>query len=190
MSDSRPTTGKLRDLSAGRRRAADALIPLIYDELRDLAAQHLRAERQGHTLQPTALINEVYLRMVDADGVEWRGRAQFLALAAAQIRRILVDHARRRVAAKRGGGVYQITLNEKALLPRRIEVDLLGLHDALSRLAARSERQSRVVELRFFGGLTVEESAEVLGVSTSTIKDDWAVARAWIRRELLGSGDE
>jgi len=186
MSDDRPPIELLRDLSAGQPRAADALIPLIYVELRALAARHLEQERPAHTLQPTALINEVYLRMVDADGIEWRGRAQFLALAAAQIRKILVDYARRRRADKRGGHRCQISLDEQALSPQSVDVDLIGLHDALSRLAERSERQARVIELRFFAGLTIEEAAEVLGVSTSTVKDDWTVARAWIRRELTG----
>lgn len=184
MSATRPTSELLRDLSAGRPRAADELVPLIYDQLRELAARYLARERPGHTLQPTALVNEVYLRLARDDEIGWRGRAQFLALAARQIRKILIDHARQRDAAKRGGNLNRVTLHDAAAPTDASEVDMLALDDAMERLAARSERQARVVELRYFGGLTVEESAEVLGVSPATVKDDWAVARAWLRREL------
>jgi RNA polymerase sigma factor (TIGR02999 family) len=164
---------------------AATLIPLVYDELRLLAERYLAHERVGHTLQPTALVNEVYLRMVDADSVDWRGRAHFLALAAAQIRHILVDHARKRSAAKRGGGMAcRVTLGDIAEAPSADELDVLALHEALERLAARSPRQARVVELRYFAGLSVEETAEVMSLSKTTVKDEWSVARAWLHRAL------
>ena len=162
-------------------------MPLVYDELRALAARYMGRERAGHTLQPTALVNEVYLRLVDVDRIDWRGKAQFFALAARQIRKILVDHARKRNAAKRGGGVPKVTLDEAVAAAGEREIDPIVLDEALARLAERSPRQGQVVELRFFGGLSVEEVADVLGISVTTVKDDWAVARAWLHR-ALGEG--
>lgn len=178
------TTRWLRELADGDRVAADRLIPFIYDDLRELAARYLRRERSDHTLQPTALVNEVYLRLVKGDEINWKGRAQFFALAARQIRAILVDHARRKDAAKRGGRAERVTLDASVASLPVPDVDLIALHESLAELERRSARQAQVVELRFFGGLSVEEVAEVLGVSASTVKDDWVVARAWLRRRL------
>ena len=186
MSTIEATTRWLRDLQEGDAVAADRLIPLIYDDLRRLAARYLRRERSDHTLQPTALVNEAYLRLVNADDVSWRGRAQFFALAARQIRMILVDHARKRNAGKRGSDNVRLTLHADVAPLSDPSLDILALDEALAALAERSARQAKVVELRFFGGLSVNEAAELLGVSTSTIKDDWAVARAWLRRRLGG----
>lgn len=182
------TTRWLRELADGDLVAADRLIPLIYDDLRELAARYLRRERSDHTLQPTALVNEVFLRLVKCDEVSWQGRAQFFALAARQIRTILVDHSRRKGAAKRGGCAERVTLDAAITPVIEPDINLLALDEALGALAERSARQAQIVELRFFGGLSVEEAAEVLGVSTSTIKDDWAVARAWLRKRLSEDG--
>lgn len=190
MSSIRDATQVVCDLAHGDARAADRLIPMIYDELRNLAARCLAGERPDHTLQPTALVNEVYLSLVDSSRVEWRGRAQFLSLAASQIRRILVDHARRSGAAKRGGGLARkITLSGAPAPDAQDPVDLLTLEEALSSLAARSPRQARIVELRYFGGLSVDETAAVLDIGPSTVKDDWSVARAFLHREM-SRGDE
>ena len=172
----------------GEREAFDALAPLVYDELRRLAGRYLRRERSEHTLQSTALVHEAYLRLVDQRNVRWQNRAQFFGLAAELIRRILVDHARARLAAKRGGTVYKITLDEAldASAPR--DLDLVRLDDGMKTLAQMDPQQARVVELRFFAGLTIEETAEVLGISPATVKRDWLVAKAWLRRELSGRG--
>ncbi len=173
----------------GEREAFDALAPLVYDELRRLAGRYLRRERSEHTLQSTALVHEAYLRLVDQRNVRWQNRAQFFGLAAELIRRILVDHARARQAAKRGGTVYKLTLDEAldASAPR--DLDLVNLDDAMKALAQMDPQQARVVELRFFAGLTIEETAEVLGISPATVKRDWLVAKAWLRRELSGRAD-
>lgn len=170
----------------GDRQAFDALAPLVYDELRKMAGRYLRRERADHTLQSTALVHEAYLRLVDQNHVQWQNRAQFFGLAAELIRRILVDHARARQAAKRGGAVVRLTLDEAldAAIPRNL--DLVRLDDALKALAEFDPQQARAVELRFFGGLTIEETAEVLGVSTATVKREWTIAKAWLRRELTG----
>lgn len=172
---------------AGSPEADDRLYRLVYDELRAIAVKRLAAERSGHTLTPTALVHEAYIRLVDQDRVEWRGRAHFYAIAARMMRRILVDHARRRQAARRGGGRVHVTLSQASAsdldADSRIH-DLLSLHEALDRLAALDERQASVVELRFFGGLEVEETAHVLEVSASTVKRDWAFAQAWLQAEL------
>lgn len=180
------TTRMLEALTRGERDGAAELIPLVYDELRSLASAYLSRERHDHTLQPTALVHEVYLRMVQSSGVDWRGRAHFLALAAVQIRRILVDHARKKMASKRGGDVYRVTLVEAVAPQGESEVEILALHEALERLATRSARQAQVVELRYFAGLSVEETAEVMSLSKTTVKDEWAVARAWLQREMAG----
>jgi len=171
-------------LERGDSAAAERLVPHLYDELRTLAAAHLRRERRDHTLQPTALVHEAFLRLVDSDRVEWRGRAHFMALAAEQIRRILVDHARRRGAAKRGGRFRKTTVAWDQLAAEADGIDLLTLNEAMAALADRSLRQCRVVELRFFGGLGVEDVAHVLGISDRTVKDDWRTARAWLRQYL------
>ena len=163
--------------------AVDALLPLIYDELRSLAANYLRRERPDHTLQPTALVHEAYLRMVDQTQVNWQNRAHFFGVAAQMMRRILVDHARGRAAAKRGGVGFRVTLSEDAASAEQ-DVNLLALDEALVRLSGMDGRQGRVVELRYFGGLSIEEAAEVLGVSPATVNLDWSMAKAWLRREL------
>lgn len=175
-------------LSHGDGVAAAELVPLLYEELRQIAARRLRAERLDHTLEPTAVVNEVYLRLVDAAQVDWRGRAQFLALAARQMRLILVDHARRRAALKRGGAVQAHTLDSAMAAIVGNQIDLLTLHEALEALQHRSERQARVVELRYFAGLSVAECAAALEISETTVKEEWAFARAWLRRALTSNG--
>lgn len=188
MGDPREVTQILQDLSGGASDAANRLLPLVYDELRALAAGYLRHERSDHTLQPTALVHEAYLKMVDQTSVTWQNRSHFFGIAAQAIRRILVDHARARHALKRGGKRLRMTLNEELAGGEDPELDLLAIDDALHKLADLSERQCRIVELRFFSGLTVEEVAEILAVSPRTVKGDWRVARAWLKREL-GRGE-
>lgn len=163
---------------------AEELVAQVYDELRSLAQAHLRRERAAHTLQATALANEAYLRLAGQRRMSEYDREHFLALAAGMIRRILVDHARSRNRAKRGGGQAAVTLFDDLAVSSGEQVDLIDLHDALERLDRLDERQARVVELRFFGGLTVEEVALVLGVSARTVNNEWRAARAWLRREL------
>lgn len=160
-------------------------MPVVYDELRRLANAYLRRERAGHTLQPTALVNEAHLRLVDQRSAKWQNRAQFFGVAAQLMRRILVDHARQRQAAKRGGSdQQQLSLSHAERIADKPEVDVLALHGALNDLAQIDPQQSRLVELKFFGGLTIEETAEVLGISHATVERDWTMARAWLRREL------
>lgn len=161
-------------------------MPLVYDELRRLAASYVRRERAGQTLQATALVHEAYLRLAGARERPWTGRTHFLAIAAISMRQILVDRARRRAAGKRGGARERITLDESLLsdTPDGAGVDLVALDDALQRLAALDPQQARIVELRYFGGLTVEETAEVVGVSAATVKRQWTVARAYLKRAL------
>ncbi len=168
----------------GERGARDRLLPLVYDELRLLADGFFRRERMGHTLQPTALVHEAYVRLVKQTRVEWKGRAHFLAVAAQAMRRILINYAERRHAAKRGGKWHRITLIESDTPAPAPEVDLLALNEALGELERLDERQCRVVELRFFGGLTVNEAAEVLGVADRTIELDWRMARSWLYKKL------
>ncbi|HEY7728735.1 MAG TPA: sigma-70 family RNA polymerase sigma factor [Candidatus Eisenbacteria bacterium] len=171
--------------------ALQALLPLVYEEMRRLAAGYLRSERPGHTLQPTALAHEAYLRLLDQRDVSWQNRAHFMGLAAQAMRRILVDYARRRGAEKRGGGAAPVALESvevAAGADATAGVPIEDLHSALERLAELDARQSRVVELRFFGGLSIEEAAEVLAVSPATVKRDWTLARAWLHRELRGPG--
>ena len=170
--------------SAGDRAAMDQLMPLVYDELRRLAQSYLRSERPGHTLQGTALVHEAYLRLIDQKNVQWRNRAHFFGIASQMIRRILVDHARGRNADKRGAGAPRLSLDEALGVPGESEVDLIGLDDALDGLAKIDPEQSRIVELRFFGGLSIEETAVVIGVSTATVNREWAAARAWLFREM------
>ena len=183
-------TRLLLDVGRGDDSAASRLLPLVYDELHALAEAYLRHERTGHTLQPTALVNEAYLRLVDRDDVGEGDRERFLRIAAQAMRRVLVDHARGRQAAKRGGGSgawEKVTLDE-AVAPSGCEtVDLVALNDAMDRLAEKKARLSEVVELRFFGGLSIDETARVLGVSDTTVDNDWFVARAWLARELGGA---
>ena len=177
-------TQLLMKWSEGDQTALDQLIPLIYDELHRLAERHLRHERAGHTLQATALVNEAYLRLVDERGVSWQNRAHFYAIAARRMRHILVEHARSRDAAKRGGGQYKLSLSKVDRITPRKDVNLLALDEALQRLAEIDSQKSRIVELRYFGGLTVEETAEVMGISPATVKREWSMARAWLRREI------
>ena len=168
----------------GDSSAREKLMPLVYDELRRLASAYLRRERPNHTLQPTALVNEAYLRLVDQHRVEWQNRAQFFGLAARLMRNILVDHARSHQALKRGGHHYSVSLSRADEVSKKPEIDLLALHEALERLAAHDEQKGRIVELRFFGGLTIEETSEVLEISHATVERDWKMAKAWLRREL------
>jgi RNA polymerase sigma factor (TIGR02999 family) len=168
----------------GDQAAREALIPLVYDELRRLARRHLRRERPGHTLQSAALVNEAYLRLIRQDQPQWQNRAHFFGVAAQLMRHILVDHARNRLAGKRGAGAPRLSLDSQIALPRQREVDLVALDDALNQLAALDEQQSRVVELRFFGGLSIEETAVALDISPATVKREWATARAWLQREM------
>jgi RNA polymerase sigma factor (TIGR02999 family) len=174
----------------GDASAADLLLPLVYDELRDVARRYLQAERGNHTLQATALVHEAYLRLVDQKKTDWRDRAHFIAIAATMIRRTLIDHSRRHSAEKRGSGEPALSLADAGLdlaAAADTGVDLLALDHALTELTRLDERQARVVELRFFGGLSVDESAEVLGVSPRTVDGDWRVARAWLKLKLEGS---
>jgi RNA polymerase sigma-70 factor, ECF subfamily len=176
-------TQLLRRLRAGDEEAAAQVAAAAYGELRKLAARCLRRERPGHTLQPTALVNEAFLKLAANTRTEWRDRAQFYAVAARLMRRILVDYARKRRAGKRGGG-HQVTLEENLVLREERIEDVLGVDEVLERLEALDPRQGRIVELRFFSGLTVEEIAEVLGISTPTVKREWSSAKAWLHREL------
>ena len=169
----------------GDREALDALTPLVYNELRKLAKSYLRRERVGHTLEGTALVHEAYLRLIDQREVEWRNRNHFFALAAELIRRILVDHARARIAAKRGGNNVKLSLDESITPVDEKDLDLLALNDALDALARADAQQSRIVELRYFAGLTIEETADVLQISTATVKRDWVMAKAFLKREML-----
>jgi RNA polymerase sigma-70 factor (ECF subfamily) len=175
----------LQDLSGGDEQAAARLLPLVYDELRALAGSFFARQSPGHTLQPTALVHEAYLKLAGSEGARWEGRAHFFAVAARAMRQVLMNHARGKAARMRGGGWTRITLDDVVTPPGGAgEIDLLALDEALERLAGLSERQSRVVELRFFGGLTIEQTAHVLGIGTTTVEDDWHLAKAWLRREL------
>jgi RNA polymerase sigma factor (TIGR02999 family) len=174
----------LAKLNDGDSSAASKLMPLVYDQFRALAARHLRSERAGHTLQPTALVHEAYLKLIDQKQVNWQGRTHFFAVGAQAMRRILVDYARQRKRRKRGGGAARVTLDDAvALAPERDE-EILALDEALKKLSELDARQGQVVEMRFFGGMSVKEVANVLGVSTRTVEGDWTMARAWLLREL------
>jgi RNA polymerase sigma factor (TIGR02999 family) len=170
--------------SEGNAAARDELIPLVYRELRRLARQCLASQRSNHTLQSTALVHEAYLRLVGCGSVHWQNRAQFFGLAAQLMRQILVDHARARNAAKRKGIALTLTLDQAAALPKRQRVDLMALDHALNGLAALDARQSQIVELRFFGGLSIEDTSHVLGISPATVKREWATARTWLYQEM------
>ena len=182
-------TQLLTEVSAGDSRAADLLLPLVYDELHAVAEGLMRRERPDHTLQPTALVHEAYLKLVDQTRVHWRDQAHFFAVAAQAIRRILVDHARGHERAKRGGGRTRLALDEELVASYAQVVDLIALDEALTQLAASDAQQARIVEMRFFAGLTIEETAAVLGVSTSTVERDWRCARARLYC-ALSNGDE
>jgi RNA polymerase sigma-70 factor (ECF subfamily) len=175
----------LKAWSGGSREAAEKLMPLVYDELRKVASRYLRKERSDHTLQPTALVNEAYLKLVDISNVDWQDRAHFFAVASQVMRRILVDHARARMSEKRAGDRQKVTLNPELVdTGSNKDTDLLALDDALNQLSEFDERQARIVELRFFGGLSVEETALVVGISTATVKREWAIAKAWLYRKI------
>ncbi|HEY6045971.1 MAG TPA: sigma-70 family RNA polymerase sigma factor [Pyrinomonadaceae bacterium] len=183
--ESHTVTEMLVEWSDSRdQESLNKIMPIVYDELRRQAARYLKHERQGHTLQTTALVHEAYVRLIDQAGVRWQNRAHFFAIAAEMMRRILVDYARKRHAAKRGGDAVRVTLNEALQASDQGDLDLITVDKALTKLATLDNQQARVVELRFFGGLNVEETAEVLGISERTVKRDWSVAKAWIRREL------
>ena len=177
-------TALLDEWGRGNRRALDELLPRVYAELRRVAARQLRRERDGHSLQPTALVHEVYLRLVGQRHVDWRGRAHFFGVAAQVMRRILVDHARRRLAGKRGSGVRAVSIDQAMEVAGVTEVPILELDDALGRLSKLDAGLAQIVELRAFGGLTIDEAAHVLDVSPSTVKRDWRTAKAWLTREL------
>jgi RNA polymerase sigma-70 factor (ECF subfamily) len=177
-------TQLLQQLSGGNQAAMDALMPLVYKELKRIAGGQLRNERPGHTLQATALVHEAYLKLVDQRETSWQNRAQFFAVAAQAMRRILLDYAKSRKRDKRGGGVAHATLDEALLVGADRSSDLIEIDEALTRLEALDVRQAKVVELRFFGGLSVDETAEAMGISAPTVKREWAMARAWLHREL------
>lgn len=177
-------TQLLRDWSDGRVEARDELLELVYVPLRDMAARHLRRERDGHTLQPTALVNELYLKLVEQRRVTWNDRAHFFGVAAQVMRRILVDHARRRKAERRGGDLTPVTISAALEICAEEQVDVLALDEALDGLAAIFPQQAKIVELRFYGGLTIDETAAAIGLSAATISREWTMARAWLRRAM------
>jgi len=177
-------TELLIDWRNGDRNALDKLMPVVYEELRRLAKRYMAAERPGHTLQTTALVNEAYCKLLNHNQMQWQNRAHFFAIAAQIMRRLLVDHARTRRYAKRGGGARAVSLDEVALVTEARAADLLALDEALSRLTGFDPRKGEIVELRYFGGLSVEEVADVLAVSPITIKREWLKAKAWLQREL------
>lgn len=182
------TTRLLADLESGDGTAAARLLPLVYDQLRAVADSFFRRQPFDHTLQPTALVHEAYLRLINQKDAKWGSRAHFFAVASKAMRQILINHAERRAAAKRGGDRQKLALSEDLIAAPQRDIDLLALDEALTKLSALSERMGRVVELRFFGGLTVEEVAHVLDVSTRTVEGDWKTARAWLSRELSEAG--
>jgi RNA polymerase sigma factor (TIGR02999 family) len=186
MSSPGQVTELLRAWNRGDQQALEQLIPLVEAELRRAARAYMVRERREHTLQPTALVNEAFLRLTKAQRIHWQDRAHFLGIAARLMRRVLVDHARVRAAGKRGGGAQKVSLEDALVLAPEPAVDVLALDRALESLAAVDARKAQVVELRFFGGLSVEETAEVLHVSTDTVKRDWRMAKAWLLHELKG----
>jgi len=180
-----PITELLIEWSDGRREALEHLVPLVYDDLRRMAARYMQREPAGHALQPTALVHEAYVRLIDQRQVKWRNRAHFFGVAAGMMRRILVDQARLRRAEKRGGQLERITLvGDEAAVDGPDPVDVLTLHESLERLAAFDPQQERIVELRYFGGLTIEEAAEVVGISAATVVREWTIAKAWLQADL------
>jgi len=180
MDDAQDVTQMLEAIGSGDEAAPERLLLLVYDELRRLAHGYMKNERSDHTLQATALVHEAYIQLVDWKNVSWQNRAHFFAAAAQMMRKILVDYAREKNALKRGGGLRTIALDQAVSFPNRSEVDLLSIDDALNELATFDPQQARIVELRFFGGLTIEETAHALAVSDSTVKRDWQIAKAWL----------
>jgi RNA polymerase sigma factor (TIGR02999 family) len=187
--DSPNVTGLLQAWRNGDDSALGRLLPIVEGELHQIARRCMRGERAGHSLQATALVNEAYMRLIDARRVQWQDRSHFLAMSATLMRRILVDHARARLYQKRGGGAQRVTLVESLGGSDERPHDLVALDDALEALARVDKRKARVVELRFFGGLTGDETAHILGVSTDTVLRDWKLARAWLLREIRGGGE-
>ncbi|HEX6803461.1 MAG TPA: sigma-70 family RNA polymerase sigma factor [Terriglobales bacterium] len=181
-------TQLLQEWRGGDRKALDALLPLVYNELRRVAHAQLRSERPDHTLQSAALVHEAYLRMIGANPPRWESRTHFFAVAAQLMRQILVDYARRHRAGKRGGSICKLSLNEAALTPHQPDVDVVALDDALHHLGEIDSRQSQIVELRFFGGLSLQEIANALQISSATVQREWTVARAWLHREMSREG--
>ena len=171
----------------GTQSALEKLMPLVYEELHRLAHRYMGQERPGHSLQTSGLVNEAYLRLIDQTQTQWQNRAHFFGIAAQMMRRILVDYARSRLYAKRGGGALQVTFDEALLVSNERSAEVIALDEALLGLASIDERKSQIVELRFFGGLSIEETAEVLHVSPSTIMREWILAKAWLRREMIGT---
>jgi RNA polymerase sigma factor (TIGR02999 family) len=181
----------LARLREGRQEAANELVPLVYGELRRMAGAYMQHERPGHTLQATALVHEAYMRLVGEESVEWQNRAHFFAIAAHTMRQVLLDYARRRHADKRGGiNARKVDIDAELLVGENTLEDVIAIDEALERLAAIDPRQSRLVELRFFAGLSVEEAAEVMGISAVTVKRDWRMAKAWLHRELAAAKPE
>jgi RNA polymerase sigma factor (TIGR02999 family) len=184
-------TERLVAWGAGDRAALDQLLPVVYQELRRMAGNYLRQENPGHTLQPTALVHEAWLRLIDQARVDWRNRAQFFGVAAQMMRRILVDHAKAKHREKRGGDAVKLSLDDVINLSRERAAELLALDDALDELARVDERKSRVIELRYFGGFSVEETAQILGVSPETVMRDWKLAKAWLYQQIRrGTSDD
>ncbi|MFN2491427.1 MAG: sigma-70 family RNA polymerase sigma factor [Pyrinomonadaceae bacterium] len=182
-------TGLLMEWRQGDTAALDRLVPMVYDEIRRIAHRYMQSEREGHTLQTTALVNEAYLRMAAQQKIEWQNRAHFFAVTAQVMRHILIDHARRRNYVKRGGTeAHQVPLDESLLMSQPRAAELIALEEALKELAALDPRKGRVVELRYFGGLSQEETAEILGVSLMTVRRDWRAAKAWLYRRMKGVG--
>jgi len=184
MNGSEEATQLLQALEGRDPAVADRLFAIVHDELRAVAGAYFQNQRLDHTLQPTALVNEAFIKLVDQTSVQWQSRAHFLAVAAKAMRQILIDHARAHDAAKRGGDLCRVTMGDAATPITETDPELLDLDEALRKLAAIDQRQSKIVELRFFGGMSVEEVAHVLGVSKTTVETEWRMARAWIRREL------
>ncbi len=183
-SSPKEVTELLRDWSAGSQQALSQLMPLVYDELRRLAGSYLRKESSRDTLEATGLVHEAFFRLVDQKEVSWQNRAHFFGIAAQSMRRVLLDYARKRATSKRGGAEVKVTLSEAVAEEGQRDLDLIGLDAALDGLSEMDPQQGRIVELRYFGGLTIEECAEVLSISPATVKRDWGVARAWLHREL------
>jgi RNA polymerase sigma factor (TIGR02999 family) len=194
MSDAAPTSPQVTQLltawSDGDQAARDQLMSAVYDELHRLARRYMRREAPGHTLQTSALLNEAFLRLVDQKNVQWQNRAHFFGIAAQMMRRILVDYARSRNYAKRGGGAHALSLDEALIVSDARNDQLVNLHEALERLTEFDTRKGQMVELRFFGGLSIEETAEILGVSPGTVMRDWALAKAWLHREMSSAAPD
>src|SRR5271155_3266140 len=187
MSESQEVTMLLSALTNGEDGAASKLIPVVYDELRRLAGSYMRRERVDHTLQPTALVHEAYLKLVEQRSVDWQSRAHFFGIAAQVMRRILIDHARGYLRDKRGGGQKPVPIDEALVFAPEQSMELVKIDQALEQLTKLDPRQAKIVELRFFGGLTVEQTADLLGISEKTVKRDWSMAKAWLRGELKAS---